>query len=945
MVDPIDAFREWLKNQYKIIGFGLADPGKNYDSENSVVLYVDDDLSVIDSSSDNLLVLDPQVGIALFVLSFDDGVDMRAQLARAVRYRTQLMRRRLDKGESDERGGWRVILHWIVDEKDRVGWIESAARMRRETAHLEELPIDAIFCGNGRWDKAIEEHGIPRLLFRTRKVLGMQSDADVLSWSSADYSVRKAVEGFSVNFKGELEKEYANKVEQWILQYEDLSKVDKESSYKTKENIEHFGVRNFRNIESFDIRFNANQVEAAVIHGPNGTGKSNLFEALEIAISGRSRKSEKFIDDPDVTKTKKSKEYLARYIKPIHNAGAETRVELNEMSRPILIDKNGEDIGSDSELQANFLTQEVSQSFAEFSATTLASNILGEFSDLAYNITSYSEGELEKARSGQNRLLNDLGLTRQVKRTETAYKKVTQQYLSDAVAQPHSLINWLSNSSLEFSQTTINSSRYAATLHDVMNGVVSVSNNIQGDLTSDHIEKLISGYLREAWSSIRSTAAFIAQIKDITESWPPKLDEKIQLWGTWLISQKQELAQKPESSNLAEKEKTRLDLEKQLKEISKEGRLNSEREAHFERLELFLDQTWLSADPDHCPTCDTDLTDRGGVQETISYIRENNKRNLDELRDKYRKNQKKLDVLMKDLGEISKARCPITDDEQDEIRKIISPHLPEDEDLTSLISDANKQKYLVEWVSLVVRTPTLPGIVNENQEQDEINLILKKLLQAYRDIETTFAAPSAWDKVVKNLKNRLAEVLDKHLPSTLGGVWKELVLNMTPARWQMPGDLDFSLENRRGSNHATVDLVLGDSSWLARYILNASESHILGIAWFFSKYLTHGRFNYPLLVLDDPAQEMDQTTYRDLCRLFESLLRLHSINKLPLSMLLFLHQDERALDAARATGGLLYRLNWNQGKTVLAESNYLYSPEYRYPTPSVFLSESEEAQK
>ena len=100
------------------------------------------------------------------------------------------------------------------------------------------------------------------------------------------------------------------------------------------------------------------------------------------------------------------------------------------------------------------------------------------------------------------------------------------------------------------------------------------------------------------------------------------------------------------------------------------------------------------------------------------------------------------------------------------------------------------------------------------------------------------------------------------------------------------------------------------ASPLARYILNLSEIHVMGLAWFFTRYLTQGRFECPLLMMDDPAQEMDQTTFRDLCRLWETLLRLHKAQKIPLNLIVMLHQESRALDAARATGGIICTLSW-----------------------------------
>ena len=124
------------------------------------------------------------------------------------------------------------------------------------------------------------------------------------------------------------------------------------------------------------------------------------------------------------------------------------------------------------------------------------------------------------------------------------------------------------------------------------------------------------------------------------------------------------------------------------------------------------------------------------------------------------------------------------------------------------------------------------------------------------------------------------------------------------------------------------------SQRLARYVLNEAEKLALGLGWFLVRHVSFGRFRHAVLALDDPALDMDQTTFRDLCRLLESLLRLHRRYELPLALLLFLHQDERALDAARATGGLLYRLTWNAGQAELATSVRLFADAYRHPLPA-----------
>ena len=86
----------------------------------------------------------------------------------------------------------------------------------------------------------------------------------------------------------------------------------------------------------------------------------------------------------------------------------------------------------------------------------------------------------------------------------------------------------------------------------------------------------------------------------------------------------------------------------------------------------------------------------------------------------------------------------------------------------------------------------------------------------------------------------------------------------------------------------------------------------MGLAWFFTRYLTHGRFHRAFIALDDPAQEMDQTTFRSFARFVQALLRLHEKKNVPTQLVLFLHQEDRALDMARATLGRFIMLSWRK---------------------------------
>ena len=64
------------------------------------------------------------------------------------------------------------------------------------------------------------------------------------------------------------------------------------------------------------------------------------------------------------------------------------------------------------------------------------------------------------------------------------------------------------------------------------------------------------------------------------------------------------------------------------------------------------------------------------------------------------------------------------------------------------------------------------------------------------------------------------------------------------------------------------------------------------------------------MVMDDPAHELDETSFRELCRLWETMMRLHRVYGLPLMLVVMLNQESRAIESARATGGILSVLGW-----------------------------------
>jgi hypothetical protein len=139
-------------------------------------------------------------------------------------------------------------------------------------------------------------------------------------------------------------------------------------------------------------------------------------------------------------------------------------------------------------------------------------------------------------------------------------------------------------------------------------------------------------------------------------------------------------------------------------------------------------------------------------------------------------------------------------------------------------------------------------------------------------------------------------------------VWLEITLTLTTAAWLLPVRPTLKLEQQGKSLSVQAD----KSGRYIRYIFNSAERHVLGLAWFFTYYLAKRRFEEAWMLLDDPAQEMDQPSFRELVRLWETLLRMHRRKGRPFTMIVALHQEERALDATRATNGQLYILGWKK---------------------------------
>lgn len=289
----------------------------------------------------------------------------------------------------------------------------------------------------------------------------------------------------------------------------------------------------------------------------------------------------------------------------------------------------------------------------------------------------------------------------------------------------------------------------------------------------------------------------------------------------------------------------------------------------------------------------------------VEELRIKTSRERDRLRREFSEIKEQIEQTQKHLAELGQTQCPLISDDQSKLAESLQWLIPPDTNLSDWIGTKSQREMLLRAISILRQIPAVPLDVDVDSSAESV---VNKILHRFRAADDTFEAPNNWKPVKEKLTQTLAEIVNKHLPQTLGKLWRELALNLTAAPWLLPDSFQIDVITQRGEQASTVRV----KGRLARYILNQAEIHTLGLAWFFARYLTRGRFFNACIVMDDPAHELDQTSFRDLCRLWETTMRLHRVYRRPLKLIVMLNQESRAVEAARATGAVLSVLGWER---------------------------------
>lgn len=910
----LEECESWLSRQYQnVLGLGIAGgavklrwlPADSLTNE------------ATKGDAQGLAVEDEDIGWLLFLLPYQPD-RLEAQVNQALGLRSRLLRESNYTGndkagdKEDQDSTWRVGLVWLVEDIHWADWQRHILKLRRESGAAEEISVDAVKVSANNICAALDAHGLPRLLLHTRALLS-QSATEAERWLSADQQVSAEIKNFSQQFDTSRARAFARELEERAKSTQPETAVQPAANARQ---FSSFRVKDFRNLGSLEIAADhaaGAKAQAIVLFGPNGTGKSSFAEALSLAAFGTSPRLEQFLDDRDLTRAT-AQTYFAEYLTPLD--------PINQTAaKPSFVWGKGDvtsfSLNSEEKGRRLFegvvLNQEDSIKFSEMSREKLAAQVLKGYSILADDLSAWLTQEEKRTNEIKLTFTRKHGLSSVIKRSATAYDRLAQSLLSEQLQRPSpEFLDWLRFLGRLSDEDGRHASKivsdWTSQQANVVTRLAETVAKLQGiGASQTEIAEAIREKLDEFDRLAKQSNEFRLRLEGRIANLRDQLDAaliQIESWGAWLASK---------STVNAPSEIDSLQLRMEIENLAKErAELERNGKALRGRLELldqakqFIANHWNDQHPDTCPVCDSDVAARQGIDVVVATLQNETNLMIQTLRDRHvaiQSSQKDLDTKIKAAG---LSTCPLAVEDQARLKVWLQPFLPVDAELESFILNPQHREQLKGDLSRMRVLPEAPKPYADTAMEAERLAIdfIGMTVEADKALED----PQAIGEVKKAFEKRLENVLKDHLPSTLGKVWQEITMSLTTATWLLPDQPIMKLEQRGKA----LSVQASNSGRYIRYLYNAAERHVLGLAWFFTFYLAKKRFQEAWMLLDDPAQEMDQPSFRELVRLWETLLRIHQRQQRPLTIIVALHQEERALDATRATNGQLYILGWQK---------------------------------
>lgn len=867
-----------------------------------------------------LAVEDAEIGWLLFLLSYEPD-HLEQQVNQALGLRSRLLRESNYTGneaagdKEDQDSTWRVGLVWLVEDNKWVDWQRHILELRRESGAAEEISFDAVHVAKNGVHAALDAHGLPRLLLHTRALLS-QSATEAEKWLSADEQVSAELKNFSQRFDTPRARAFARELEEKAKSFQS---ADTHPSSSEARQFRRFRVKHFRNLDALEVVADQDEgakAQAIVLFGPNGTGKSSFAEALSLAAFGTSLRLEQYLDDEDLVRAT-ADTYINDYLTPLDPLNkSDTKPRFawdkdDDYSETQFILNPGEE--SRRRFEGVVLNQEDSIDFTKKSRAALAAQVLKGYSSLADHLSAWLTHEEKRTNEEKQTFTRKHGLNSAIKRSATAYDRLAQTMLSEQLQRPSpEFLDWLRF----LGRLSDEDGRYASKLvsdwtsqqDNVVNRLAETVAKLQEKSASQsHVTQAIREKLDEFGRLAKQSSDFRQRLESRIVTLREQLDvalTQMESWGVWLASQ----ATTPVAPE-ADSQILKVEIEslaKERTELEKNGKALRGRLELLDQAKQFLASHWTAQHPDICPVCNSDVSARQGIEVVVSTLQEETNTTIQTLRTRHvdiQSRQKDLDAKLKVAG---LSTCPLAAEDQARLKDWLQPFLLEGAALEDWLLNPQSREQLKGDLSRMRILPEAPRPYADTTL--EAGRLAGDFIARTHEADRALEDPQSIGEVKKSFEQRMEEVLKNHLPSTLGKVWLEITMTLTTASWLLPDRPTLTLEQRGKSLSVQTE----KSGRYIRYIYNAAERHVLGLAWFLTYYLAKRRFDEAWMLLDDPAQEMDQPSFRELVRLWETLLRIHQRKGRHFTMIVALHQEERALDATRATNGRLYILGWKK---------------------------------
>jgi AAA domain len=854
----------------------------------------------------------------------------------------------------DPIGGWQIHLIWFVSKKHQDAWCKKMQAMRAESGFSEELGLDGIFFNEpSTLRPKLDRHRLPQLLFASRKLLSLSADK-MPQWLRANEIFAAALKELPAQATA-MDKQKTKAFVDELLKPGGIERPTIEPLPTTPNSANQctkLTVQNVRNVERATLSLPVGKV--VVVHGPNGSGKSSLFEALAIGVTGSSTTLKKYLDkdyERDLTPKDRTNYVANVLVNRRQREGATTVIRVNELPNSLETIASSFEEASERLKAADgtFLAQEDARNFVSLAGAELGLKILRGYSDLADKAQTHVDTQYNQSNQLYKEWLGEHGLNSAITQPTTRLTKLALMQLGKHVPSGgQGISNWLGSLAKRFPEATEPSS--AAGLR--WQRVDSPAGRDELCEKMANAEKLGFGVeMLEGWFKARLRA--LQAIDELDRIYEPRIQaitsrfqeiqEDLKSWAAWKTRQAQtppvqavpDATHELSTAPIAE-------LEKALAELTRQGQDLSLRNEHLNSVVRDVLPKWKGSHPKDCPTCNAVHAD--GIESVVAGLQVIIQQQVDALRNTYREKQGQLKQHRS--AQTTQDVCPLSDDRQRQLANLLNVELDGPQGLTALISLPDGHALIIQTITALAARPKLRDLMLACEPANEAaGRVYESISTIAAEGEALRIAPESWGRIKKLIDSSAASLVQQHLPNTLEAVWQEIAYGLTPARWNLWGDPRLIPNLSRGAQKLTVEIAPNTESdgpigknLLARYAFNQAEQHILGLAWFFTRYFSHGRFQQALMALDDPAQEMDQTTYRIFVRWIQAMSRLHVARKIPLSTVVFLHQEDRALDLARATNLSVVMIEWaaqmrTDGPHPTVKTLQLNNNDFKWPIP------------